>query len=174
VNKLERTAYHEAGHIAVAFAFGVRVTGATVQPDGNGQARFLSTMFHRRTLEHVRRDLALTLAGYIAAEMASGRDWRDLSLRELLRKEAAGGTETTGVDYHLAVASLLEEVGADPDTAADAAALWLRDELPTAAARAASILERSWAELAAFAHCLVNERHVEFATAEATIEAVAA
>jgi hypothetical protein len=157
VNHHARTGYHEAGHAIVGDALGVRPVRAHVNEDGTG-ACFFDLPKHD-THGTLNRNMAITLAGPIAAAKAEGKDWETLDLRDLVDQE--GATRDIRCDY-AAFAFRKTTVFHDNDglpfeQAVARAIRWADKELYYAAALAAHIIEERWDDVRDFASRMIND-----------------
>jgi hypothetical protein len=157
VNHHARTALHEAGHAVVADTLGVGVVRAHINEDGTG-ACFLD-LPKPDTHGTLNRDMAITLAGPIAAAKAEGKDWETLDLRALVDQE--GTTRDLRCDYaqfaFRKTAVFHDSDGLPFEQAVARAVKWADRELFYAAALAADIVERRWDDVREFAERLIND-----------------
>jgi hypothetical protein len=116
------------------------------------------TPIGRGTLSNVRRELALTLAGWIAERIAEGGDWGTLPLNRVLATECQRGHRTRAHHYEADVTGLL-----DGDT--ERAHRFISHAIPAAAERAASILNRRWGDVLDLAAQLLVDGQVNLQAA---------
>ena len=162
----QRTALHEAGHAVVARALGRSLDSVTLDElvAGRGGATYFDPRW-RASLERISGELSITLAGRIAEAIADGEDWRILPLPAVFGLERISGACNSREDFVADVAALLR-----PDVDHDAAAqlhagYWFERALTPAAAEAARILRRDWAEVTALAARLDRSGRVQFVAA---------
>lgn len=161
----QRTAIHEAGHVIVGRALGCRPAGASVTSVGADDARgraWFTVGRERNTLNDIIDELAVDLAGHVAVAAAEGQDWRELPLNACHGLEEFEGQHNSRREIVEDVAYLLEPEYDHPAGAELAAMHWFDRALPKAAARAARILERDWAEVSRLADRLAAAGRVEF------------
>jgi hypothetical protein len=157
VNRHARTAIHEGGHAVVADTLGVAVVRAHVNEDGTGMC-FLD-LPKADTHGTLDRNMAITLAGPIAAAKAEGKDWETRDLRAMVDQE--GTDRDLRCDYAQFAfrksAVYHDNDGLPYETAVARAVRWADRELFYAAALAADILERRWDDVREFAERLIND-----------------
>jgi hypothetical protein len=154
MNRVVRAAIHEAGHVVVADTLGVPTVRAHVANDGSGLCVLEMPDDSDAVLNW---DVAITLAGAIAAARAAREDWRDLDLRAVLDQEGSEYSrrcDRMGYAYRKAVV-LHSRAGASWPRATDNALRWVDTEPKMAAALAADILDRRWHDVCDFAEKLV-------------------
>lgn len=157
MNLHARAAIHEGGHAVVADSLGVGVVRAHVTERANG-ACFLDLP---STDTHVtlNRDMAITLAGAIAAARAEHKDWQTLDLRAVVDREGTDrGLRCDYAQFAFRKTSVYHDNDGEPFEKAVASAIrWADRELFYAAALAAHIIERRWDDVCEFATTLIKD-----------------
>jgi hypothetical protein len=157
VNHHARTALHEGGHAVAADSLGVGVVRAHVNEDGTGI--YFLDLPQTDTHGTLNRNMAITLAGPIAAAKAEGKDWETLDLRALVDQE--GTDRDLRCDYaqfaFRKTAVYHDNDGLPFEQAVAKAIRWADRELFYAAALAADIIERRWDDVAEFASRLIKD-----------------
>lgn len=146
LRRVEKTSYHEAAHAIAARELGWTVRSVSIVGDFNSHGELLADGPLSTSLDVIRDELAVRLAGPLGVALASREDWRKLKL------DSARAAEEPG-PFYFAEAAQAARFGADRRAAFD----WVEEATATAGERACDILERSWADVAHLAITLMRK-----------------
>jgi len=147
----ERTAHHEAGHMAIARTLRWPTHEASIVNEAGSFGHVEYEASPPDTLARIADHLAFALAGPIAASMARREDWRKLNIAAELAHEEQG-------DELLRAACAVRFGGDEAGARA-----WLSAETTKAGERAHRILSESWSDVSYLALKLL--RHLKIGAA---------
>jgi len=160
--KRRKTALHEAGHAVIARAAGFTVNEVSLHEEGGGVCWVEART--RTTPEDIKRELSWVLAGRLAVALEAGEYLSNLSLQDIVEREANPswpGSSSRGLrGYRRSLEEILPAHRA-PDG-------WLADWLPVIRDETARVLRERWSEVVDLATRLGKHGRVDLAEARST------
>jgi hypothetical protein len=152
LKRKERTAYHEASHAVTAKKLGWTIRSVSIVEDGGKKGELVADGPAATSLEAIRDELTVRLAGPIGGALAGREDWHTLKLdREREHEEPTR--------LYSCLAAQGARFGGDHQGAYE----WVEQATASAGERAYELLERNWLDVAYLATRLLREGKVEYA-----------